>query len=76
MKRLNSFLYTKGKFAKGCIRNVDTDNEYLYSKAMYKTKIKKEDLSNDYIEFRSGVIRYMTGYLKTSGVVDIDLYIF
>ena len=72
MKRLNSFLYTKGKFGKGCIRSVDTNNEYLYSKAMYKTKIKKEDLPDDYIEFRSGTIRYMTGYLKTSGVVDID----
>lgn len=72
MKRLNSFLYTKGKFGKGYRQTADINTEYLYSKAMYKTKIKKEDLPDDYIEFRSGTIRYMTGYLKTSGVVDID----
>ena len=71
-KRLNSFIYTKGKFDRGYGRPVDTDTEYLYSKGRYKTKIKKEDLPDDYIEFRSGTIRYMTGYLKTSGVVDID----
>ena len=72
MKRLNSFLYTKGKFGKGYRQTADINTEYLYSKARYKTKIKKEDLPEDYIEFRSGTIRYMTGYLKTSGVVDID----
>ena len=72
MKRLNSFLYTKGKFGKGYRQTADINTEYLYSKAMYKTKIKKEDLPDDYIEFRSGTIQYMTGYLKTSGVVDID----
>ena len=72
MKRLNSFLYTKGKFGKGYRQTADTNTEYLYSKARYKTKIKKEDLPEDYIEIHSRVIDYMTGYLKTSGVVDID----
>ena len=72
MKRLNSFIYTKGKFDRGYGRPVDTDTEYLYSKGRYKTKIKKEDLTDDYIEIHSRVIEYMTGYLKTSGIVDID----
>ena len=72
MKRLNSFIYTKGKFCRGYGRPVDTDTEYLYSKGRYKTKIKKEDLTDDYIEIHSRVIEYMTGYLKTSGIVDID----
>ena len=72
MKRLNSFLYTKGKYDRSYRRPVDTDAKYLYSKGRYKTKIAKEDLPEDYIEFNSRVIQYITGYLKTSGVVDID----
>lgn len=42
---------------------------------MYIDKLNgkiKEDLPEDYIEFRSRVIWYMTGYSKTSGIVDID----
>ena len=42
MKRLNSFLYTKGKFGKGYRQTADINTEYLYSKARYKTKIKKK----------------------------------
>ena len=70
-KRLNSYLYTKGKFGKRHREVLDTNNEYLYSYCRYPTKIKKEDLTEDYIEFRSRVIWYMTGYVKTSGIVDI-----
>lgn len=72
MKNIKSFLYTKGKYKKGIINTENRDNEYLYSKGIYPTKIKKEDLSEDYIEFRSKSIWYLTGYMKTSGVVDIE----
>lgn len=71
-KHFNSFLYTKGKFGKRMREILDTDTEYLYSKGFYKTKIKAEDLPNDYVKIHSRSIWYMTGYLKTSGVVDIQ----
>lgn len=70
-KRLNSNWYTVGKFGKRFRETMDTKNEYLYSKGRYPTKIKNEDLTEDYIEFRSRDIWYMTGYIRTSGVVDI-----
>ena len=70
-KRIKAICYTKGHFGKGFREIVDTDNEYLYSMGTYPTKLKKEDLPEDYIEFKSRVIWYMTGYLKTTGVVDI-----
>ena len=72
MKKINAYFYTQGKFGKHFRETVDTKNEFLYSRGHYPTKIKKEDLTEDYIEFRSRVIWYMTGYLKTSGIVDID----
>lgn len=72
MSRINANFYTKGKFGKIVREVVDTDNEFLYSKGRYLTKIKKEDLPEDYIEFRSRSIWYMTGYIKTSGIVDIN----
>lgn len=72
MSRINANFYTKGKFGKRIREIVDTDNEFLYSKGQYPTKIKKEDLPEDYIEFRSRAIWYMTGYIKTSGIVDIN----
>lgn len=71
MKRIKALCYTKGHFGKGFREIVDTTNEYLYSMGRYPTKLKKEDLPEDFIEFQSRVIWYMTGYLKTSGVVDI-----
>ncbi len=71
MKKIKAFYYTKGHYGKRFRETVDTDNEYLYSRGRYPTKIKKEDLPEDYIEFRSRAIWYMIGYLKTSGVVDI-----
>ena len=70
-KHITAKFYTRGKFGKRLRETVDTDNPYLYSLGRYPTKIKHEDLPNDYIEFHSRSIWYMTGYLKTSGVVDI-----
>lgn len=72
MKQLKSNWYTRGKFGNKWRETLDRENEYLYSKGRYPTKIKKEDLPKDYTEFQSRVIWYMTGYLKTSGIVDID----
>ena len=37
----------------------------------YPTKIKKEDLPEDFVEFHSRSIWYMYGYLKTSDVIDV-----
>lgn len=71
MKKLKSNIYTKGKFNKLFIETTDTNNEFLYSYGKYPTKIRKEDLTDDYVEFRSRVTWYMIGYIKTSGVVDI-----
>ena len=70
-KRINSPIYTQGKYGKHCREILDRDNEYLYSKGIYPTKIKKEDLPEDYIEVCSRTLWYMTGYLKTSGIVDM-----
>ena len=72
MARINSNWYTKGKFDRKNWRNtIDTENEFLYSKGRYPTKIRKENLPNDYAEFRSRTIWYMTGFVKTSNVKDI-----
>ena len=43
----------------------------MYAWGRYRTKIKKEDLPENYIEIHSRSIWYMTGYLKTSDIVDI-----
>ena len=72
MSKITANIYTIGKFGKRIREIIDTDNEYLYSQGRYPTKIKKEDLPEDYIEFRSRAIWYMTGYIKTSGIVDIN----
>ena len=51
MVRINSNWYTKGKFDRKNWRNtLDTENEFLYSKGRYPTKIKKEDLPSDYVQ--------------------------
>lgn len=72
MKKIKSNLYTKGKFDRKNFRNtLDTENEFLYSKGMYSTKIKEEDLPKDYIKFQSRTIWYMKGFVKTSGVKDV-----
>lgn len=72
MSRINSNWYTKGKFDRKNWRNtIDTENEFLYSKGRYPTKIRKEDLPKDYVKFQSRTICYMTGFVKTSGVKDL-----
>ena len=70
-KRINSNWYTKGKFGNGFRETLDRDNELLYSKGRYPTKLKVEDLPDDYVKFQSRTIWYLTGYLKTSGVKDL-----
>lgn len=70
-KRFNSPLYTEGRFGKRHREILDEENQYLYSKGMYPTKIKKEDLPKDYIRILSRTHWYLWGYLKTSGIVDI-----
>lgn len=71
-KRIKSYIYTQGKFGKGFRETLDTENIFLYSHGRYPTKITTEDLPKDYIKIHSRVIWYMTGYLKTSGIVDIQ----
>ena len=71
-KNIKSYLYTQGKFGKGFRETVDIDNKFLYSKGKYKTKITADDLPEDYIKIHSRVIWYMEGYLKTSGIVDMQ----
>lgn len=71
LKKFNSTLYTHGKFGKRIREVLDTDNEYLYAQGRYFTKIKPEDLPEDYIKIHSRSIWYMNGYLKTSGIIDI-----
>lgn len=71
VKRITAEFYTRGKFGKRLRETLDTGNPFLYSKGRYPTKITSEDLPEDYIEIHSRSIWYMTGYLKTSGIVDI-----
>ena len=70
-KKFGSFLYTKGKFGKGFRETLDTDAEFLYSRGRYPTKIREEDLPEDYVKIRSRTIWYMFGFLKASGVKDV-----
>lgn len=70
-KRINSYLYTKGRFSEGMTGTEERDNRYLYSMGKYATGITLEDLPQDYIKIHSRVIWYMTGYLKTSGIVSM-----
>lgn len=71
MGKTNANWYSKGKFDRKTWRPTDEKNEFLYSMGRYPTKIKEEDLSKDYIKFRSRTIWYMTGFVKTSGVKDL-----
>lgn len=48
--RINSFIYTYGKFGKGFREILDTENKFLYSHGRYPTKIVAEDLPEDYIK--------------------------
>ena len=70
-KRISSNLYTHGKFGRRVREIVDTNNPFLYSCGRYLTKITPDDLPEDYIKIHSRAIWYMSGYLKTSGIVDM-----
>lgn len=70
-KKVNSNWYTKGKFDRKTCRIMDNENEFLYSKGHYLTKIKEKDLPEDYTKFKSRTIWYTIGYIKTSGVKDL-----
>lgn len=48
--RINSFIYTYGKFGKGFREIPDTENKFLYSHGRYPTKNVAEDLPEDYIK--------------------------
>ena len=71
-KRVKAAFYTKGKFGIGIRGFEDTNNPFLYSQGMYPTKITEDDLPEYYIPIHARVIRYMQGFLKTSGIVDMD----
>lgn len=71
-KRISAHFYTKGKFGRGIRETVDTNNPCLYAYGRYKTKIREEELPDDYIPIHSRSIWYMQGFLKTTGIVDMD----
>ena len=66
-KKLNSPVYTLGRMCK-YRRTEDSDSGTLYSHGEYKTKIRVEDLSEDYIKCHARVFSYLFGFVKTSGV--------
>ncbi len=69
--RFKSPLYTEGRYGKGIRETRDEENPYLYSQGIYSTKIKAEDLPEDYIHIMSRTHWYLHGYIKTSGIVDM-----
>lgn len=71
-KRIKSYIYTQGKFGKGPNEILDTNNIFLYSHGQYPTKITADDLPEYFVQICSRIIWYMTGYLRTSGIVDIQ----
>lgn len=71
-KKLASALYTFGKYGKGFREICDTGNPFLYSWGRYPTKMTEKDLTPDYIKVHSRSIWYMTGFVKMSGIVDMD----
>ena len=71
-KKIAADFYTKGKFGKRIRETVDTGNPFLYSYGRYKTKITEEDLPEYYIPIHCRNIWYMQGFLKISGIVDMD----
>ena len=70
-KNLEFPLYTEGRYGEGYREILDEKNGFLYGFGKYSTKIRKEDLPEEYIEIRSRAICYMTGYLQTCGIVDM-----
>lgn len=75
--RINSFIYTYGKFGKGFREILDTENKFLYSHGRYPTKIVAEDLPEDYIKIHSRTLcRYpiQNGEAKPSVQGRLRLY--
>ncbi len=72
--RFKSTLYTEGKFGKGYRETMDTKNPYLFAFGRWPTKITPDILPEEYLKIRSRSIWYMTGYVRTSGIVDIKYY--
>lgn len=70
-KQLDAYLYTKGMYGDRHLMDYDEETEFLYAKGKKRTNIRKEDLTEDYIEFSSGTIGYRTGYIKTSEITDM-----
>lgn len=71
-KRITAAVYTHGRFGRGFREILDTNNPYLYSHGRYPTKLTDADMPEDYIPIHSRSIWYMNGYLRTSGIVDMD----
>jgi len=69
-KRLNSPVYTLGRMVR-CRMTEDSTSGTLYSYGRYKTKIKVEDLPEDYIKCHARVFWYLFGFVKTSGVKSV-----
>lgn len=70
MKRFHSNLYTVQKIVCADLQHVYVENEdgYLFSQAIYPTKIKAEDLPEWYMY---GRYYKCFGYLSAKGVVDM-----
>lgn len=71
-KRVVAAIYTHGKFGNHIRETLDTGNPYLYSGGTYPTKLTDADMPEWYIPIHSRSIWYMTGFLRTSGIVDMD----
>jgi hypothetical protein len=71
-KRVVADIYTHGKFGNRIRETLDTGNPYLYSEGTYPTKLTDADMPEWYIPIHSRSIWYMTGFLRTSGIVDMD----
>ena len=70
-KRFRSRFYTQGRYGRGFREILDTDNPLLYSHGCYPTKLKAEDLPDDYIPIRGRMTWYLDGWLSTSGITDM-----
>ena len=71
-KRISSDFYTRGKYGKGYRETECEGSKYLFSLGRYPTKITEEDLPEHYIPIHCRTISYMRGFLKTSGIVDME----
>lgn len=69
-KKFNSPIYVMGTLLMFRRRGHE-DTEYLYSWGKFKTKIKPEDLPEDYLQIRSRSTEYLDGYLRVSGIKDM-----